>query len=144
MNRHHSLELLAEANRRGWVFRPLDKLGAPHQRNRLVIGPVVSAIGKSAGVIVNEKKRGDEVVRKYASAHDLRRSFGNRWAKRVMPAVLRKLMRHATVQTSMTFYVDLDAQDLAAEIAKAMLGNSLGNSEQRSDREEKYEERSTL
>jgi len=32
---------------------------------------------------------------KYASAHDLRRSFGTRWAKRVMPVVLQKLMRHS-------------------------------------------------
>ncbi len=62
----------------------------------------------------------------------------------MMPALLRKLMRHGTVQTLMMFYVELDAQDLAAEIAKAMLGNRLGNSEQRSDREENCEERSNL
>ena len=53
---------------------------------------------------------------KYASAHDLRRSFGDRWAKRVMPAVLQKLMRHESIETSMGFYVDLDTDELAEDL----------------------------
>ena len=50
---------------------------------------------------------------KYASAHDLRRSFGTRWAKRVMPAVLQKLMRHSAIETTLRYYADIDADDLA-------------------------------
>jgi hypothetical protein len=30
-----------------------------------------------------------------------------------MPAVLQKLMRHASIETTMKFYVDLDADELA-------------------------------
>jgi hypothetical protein len=58
-------------------------------------GRVVAAIGRKAGVVVatTEKsaKRDGKLtttVQKFASMHDLRRAFGTRWAKRVMPAVL--------------------------------------------------------
>ena len=67
-------------------------------------------VGSKAGIIVNV------VDGKTASAHDLRRSFGTRWAKRVMPAILRKLMRHANVQTTMQFYVDLDVDEMADDL----------------------------
>ena len=53
---------------------------------------------------------------KTASAHDLRRTFGSRWARRVMPAILQKLMRHANVQTTMQFYVDLDVDEMADDL----------------------------
>ena len=53
---------------------------------------------------------------KYASAHDLRRAFGTRWASRVKPAVLQKLMRHASINTTMAYYVDLDADELGDEL----------------------------
>ena len=54
--------------------------------------------------------------KKWASAHDLRRAFGTRWAKRVMPAVLKELMRHADIATTMQFYVDQDARETAADL----------------------------
>ena len=33
-----------------------------------------------------------------------------------MPAVLRKLMRHANVQTTMQYYVDLDVDEMADDL----------------------------
>ena len=54
-------------------------------------------------------------VEKFATAHDLRRSFGTQWAKRVMPAVLKRLMRHAEIGTTMKYYVTIDADDVADE-----------------------------
>ena len=70
----------------------------------------MSKIGEAAGVIVNKAEG------KFASAHDLRRSFGTRWARRVMPAVLQRLMRHAAIETTLRYYVDLDADELAADL----------------------------
>ena len=64
---------------------------------------------------------------KYASAHDLRRSFGSRWAPKVKPATLQRLMRHASIETTMAYYVDLDADDLAAELWAAQPSPSPGN-----------------
>ena len=85
---------------------------------------VISAIGKKAGVIVNK------TTGKYASAHDLRRSFGTRWASRVKPATLQLLMRHRSIETTLKYYVDQDADDVADELWRAYpgLGNSFGNS----------------
>ena len=50
------------------------------------------------------------------SAHDLRRLFGTRWAKRVMPAVLQRLMCHAAVSTKMKYYVTMDFNTVADEL----------------------------
>lgn len=43
------------------------------------------------------------VMNEFASAHDLRRSFGFRWSRRVMPTILRELMRHESIDTTMRF-----------------------------------------
>ena len=56
---------------------------------------------------------------KFASAHDFRRAFGTRWARKVMPMVLQKLMRHDSIETTMRYYVDLDVDDMAEELWKA-------------------------
>lgn len=56
---------------------------------------------------------------KFASAHDLRRSFGNRWARKVTTPVLQKLMRHESISTTMGYYVDLDADEIAEDLYKA-------------------------
>jgi integrase len=62
------------------------------------ISRVICMIGKAAGVVV------DKASGKFASAHDLRRAFGVRWASRVMPADVMKLMRHADISTTMKYY----------------------------------------
>ena len=82
-----------------------------------VAGRTVCLIGELARVIVYTHPRTGTV--KYASAHDLRRSFGNRWARKVMPAVLQKLMRHADISTTMGYYVDLDCDALAEDLYRA-------------------------
>ena len=38
------------------------------------------------------------------TAHDLRRSFAERWAKKLSAQQLQRLMRHASLQTTLTFY----------------------------------------
>lgn len=77
------------------------------QYGSATVGRVVSEIGEKAGIVVNAGKE------KYASAHDLRRSFGTRWASKVKPATLQLLMRHESVETTMKYYVDQDADDVA-------------------------------
>lgn len=84
--------------------------------SRCVVGRIVSAIGKAAGVVVNDESK------KTASAHDLRRSFGDRWSRKVMPAVLKELMRHANITTTMGYYVTDDAERTAAELWQADSG----------------------
>ncbi|MFA5056468.1 MAG: site-specific integrase [Opitutaceae bacterium] len=80
-------------------------------------GRIVSRIGKAAGVVVDTSDAGRI---KYATAHDLRRSFGSRWALRVMPPVLKELMRHDDIKTTMKYYVGYNA-DRTAEAAWAAI-----------------------
>lgn len=68
---------------------------------------ILSEIGRVAGIVVNDR------TGKTVSAHDLRRSFGFRWSRLVMPAVLKELMRHENIATTMQFYVGLDAESTA-------------------------------
>jgi len=65
------------------------------------VGRIVSEIGKKAGVIVIVEKG------KIASAQYLRRSVGTRWAGRIKPAILQLLMRHVSIETTMTNFVRL-------------------------------------
>ena len=68
---------------------------------------------------------------KYATSHDLRRSFGERWATRIMPPDLMILMRHESIETTMRFYVGRNAQNTAKTLwaahNKANFGNTFGN-----------------
>jgi integrase len=52
------------------------------------------------------------------SLHDLRRSFGSRYASVVPAPVLQRLMRHADIKTTLAFYTDVD-DALEAAILKA-------------------------
>jgi integrase len=74
-----------------------------------------------SGVIVAQRTGKDDdgnrvTLNKYASTHDLRRSFGTRWSRRVMPAVLKDVMRHSDISTTMKYYVRGNAQVTAAEL----------------------------
>ncbi len=77
------------------------------------------ACGASAGVVVKQREKKGKTTREFASAHDLRRSFGFRWSRLVMPTILRELMRHESIETTMTFYVGLNAEATADELWKA-------------------------
>lgn len=81
------------------------------------IGHGISAIGKAAGIVVNDDG-------KFASAHDLRRAFGTEWARKVRPLTLKKLMRHRSIETTLRFYVGLDSADASAEIWGASRASS--------------------
>lgn len=102
-----------ESERRGRVFKLLDVDGSTMPTNRTAVGKTVSAIGEAAGVVVDERRKTGEIERKFASSHDLRRAFGQRWAMRVMPTILRELMRHASITTTMAYYVGENAEATA-------------------------------
>jgi integrase len=75
----------------------------------------IAEIGRAAGIVVGQRKQLDEEsgqrvkVDRYASAHDLRRAFGLRWAMQVMPVVLQKMMRHKDISTTMKYYVHVSS-----------------------------------
>ncbi len=63
-----------------------------------------------------ERKRGEVPI--FAGDHFLRRAFGSIWPRRVMPPVLKKLMRHADISTTLKYYVTLDSDDLGQKLWK--------------------------
>lgn len=99
--------------RRGRVFNPQGKKasGAPLTVER--VSRIGARIGKAAKIVVDRKGK------KFASVHDLRRSFGERWAERVMPAVLMELMRHESITTTLKYYVGKNAQRTAKILREA-------------------------
>jgi integrase len=126
------IQVTAEAERHGRVFKLIGtRSGRP--MTPADVGEVVRRIGRKASVVVNKADG------KYATAHDLRRAFGTRWAKRVMPAILKRLMRHSSINTTMAYYVDLDAAEVADDLwakwggddSTSELGNTSGNNDPR-------------
>jgi integrase len=67
---------------------------------------------KETGVLAHVDAKNPANV-KYASAHDLRRAFGERWAAQIMTAQLKELMRHESIETTLRYYVGLNASRTA-------------------------------
>ena len=97
-----------KAARDGYVFK-LVKRRRQQVRRLDHMSKTISEIGAASKVRVNAKG-------KYASAHDLRRSFGLRWSHRVMPAELQQLMRHSDISTTMNFYAMIEASNFAERL----------------------------
>jgi integrase len=106
------LAKVPKAQRKGTVFALPGLMGGT-VRGLIYASKIISLIGKAAGVKVKTDHNGRV---KFASAHDLRRSFGTRWATRVMPATLQRMMRHADISTTMSFYADIDAKSVEEAI----------------------------
>jgi integrase len=101
-----------DSARTGAVFKVPGLRGQTAELRSKWVGRVLSKIGKAAGVRVHVDPKDPERV-KYASAHDLRRAFGERWAARIMPAQLRELMRHESIETTLRYYVGTNAERTA-------------------------------
>jgi integrase len=100
------LETVPKAQRVGPVFK-LERIdGQPGRPAVDRVSKIVGKIGAKAKVRVD--------VKKTASAHDLRRAFGERWASRLMPAQLMELMRHESIDTTLSYYVGRNAERTAA------------------------------
>lgn len=136
------LQRQPEDRRSGFVFQfrsseGLDRLSTDW------VSKLISRMGEKAGVKVSERRKvqGGKLVDeiKYASAHDFRRAFGYRWSTRVMPPVLMEMMRHASITTTMEFYVGRNGEAAADQIWQAFANetaNSRATQEQRESRPE--------
>lgn len=105
------LQRTPESDRTGYVFNPMPI--RPERSKRLSegrVGRIISDIGREANVVVKSNPV------EFASAHDLRRSFGERWSHRVLPQTLMVLMRHASIHTTLTFYAGRNAEKTAEAV----------------------------
>jgi integrase len=121
------------AERVGYVFNPQRRKASPFSHRRITtdrVSEAIAEIGREA-IIKTKDMDGTPV---YASAHDLRRSFGFRWAKRVMPAILQRLMRHKNIKTTMTYYAvqgEDETADVVWEAYQARIANDSANGSQK-------------
>ena len=116
------LETIPRDKRHGYVYDlSLPVMRDGRDRPSLwTYGYKIRMIGQASGVKVSETK--------HASAHDLRRSFANRWAVMVKTAVLKELMRHDDIKTTERYYVSLEAETVSDQIwniRTTELGNGL-------------------
>jgi integrase len=110
------LRSVPASEREGFVFKPQTPRARKHHRpTRDRATRIISRIGEKAGIVVARQPK-----EKFASAHDCRRAFGNRWAKLVTPAVLKELMRHSQIETTMKFYVGSEAEETARLLQRVM------------------------
>lgn len=130
------LKAIPEEQRSGPVFDPLPERSNGKRMTALSISKKVAKFGKKANVSVSDDT--------YASAHDLRRSFGERWSVDVMPQTLMELMRHESMETTLKFYVGRNAEktaDTLYKVAEAKLRSTLRSipeNEQETEKEKDY------
>lgn len=104
--------LLRTNSAEGAVFKLPSLRGSKSELRSTRVGRIVSRIGAFAGIRVHVNVTDSKKV-KYASAHDLRRAFGERWAARIMPFQLREIMRHESIETTLRYYVWANAERTA-------------------------------
>ena len=121
---------IPEDRRTGWIFSPLSlKLqhGSVTRKSRLTagwVGKVISRIGKKAKVEVAPHNKTTGLPAKFASAHDLRRSCGERLRNAgVPPLVICRVMRHSSWETTQRHYAPGDVQKDAAMLRNTLRSN---------------------
>lgn len=113
--------------RTGWVFRPISlqfkvRRKVSQQRPHADwVGKIISRIGKTAKIEVEPAHERTGSPAKYASAHDLRRSCGERLRNAgIPPLVICRVMRHSSWETTRKHYAPGDVQK-DAEILSSYL-----------------------
>jgi integrase len=100
--------------RHGYVFSAEGKKG---RLTAPAVGRIIAAAGKAAGIKVGWYERTRKP--KYASAHDLRRSFCDFYKQRLTINELKELMRHSSIATTNTYYLSVEAQSLGQKLRAA-------------------------
>ena len=137
------LRKVSPRHRTGFVFRPMTSRGRAGLDK---MKRVLSTVGEKSRVVVGEKTRVSketgkrESTPKYVSAHDLRRSFLQRWWRRFQKKGysredsrerVRLLGRHRSFSTTDFYYLDSsgEAENLASDMW-SQFGNQSSNQRQ--------------
>jgi len=120
------LHSVPESEREGFVFAIPCQNGKAKRMLPHGVTRAVKRLAEAAKVKVSD---GDSKV-KWASPHDFRRAFCSRWSRRVMPAVLMRLARHSSIDTTMKYYAQQDAESVADAAFAAFAGDNSGDTSQ--------------
>jgi integrase len=105
------LEKVKRKQRHGFVFRANGKQG---RLTAAYVGRLIAEAGELAGIKVGRYERTGKT--KYATAHDLRRSFADFYKHRINMNDLRILMRHSAISTTQRYYVGVQTDELARKL----------------------------
>ena len=108
------LRRVPAADRVGRVF-PLANTLDVGVENVDAAGRIVRRIGAASGVVIDHAADGPQ----HPTAHDLRRSFCERWSHVLMPADLMVIARHESIATTIKFYVGRNAERTAEVLRNA-------------------------
>lgn len=90
------------------------------QNGRVFVAADQSGLGRVSRCMSNVGERAKCCVKKEqaksASVHNRRRAFGTRRATRVTLVILKQMMRHASIETTLKNYVEHDADSLAQQL----------------------------
>ncbi len=106
----------------GYVCRMSGRSGEHQTSERL--GRIIANAGRAAGIVV-KRDGGKYGATKYASAHDLRRTFGRFLLDHVNLKDAQTMMRHASFETLMRYYSDSSEDALALKL-KTLFTESSG------------------
>jgi integrase len=117
-----------ESHRKGWVFNPCSlqirfgRKSANQRPSAEWVGKIIGRIGKESGIEVEPANERTGTPIKHATAHDLRRSCGERLRDAgVPPLVICRVMRHSSWETTRKHYAPGNIQN-DAEVLRSILG----------------------
>ena len=115
------LDEVPNEQRDGWIFNPAPlREKWPGRLTSDQVGRIISDIGQETGIVVKKASAPDEAD-KFASAQDLRRSFGQRMADAgLAPHDLQAIMRHSSITTTEKYYLRHRAGEQAKRIAEKL------------------------
>lgn len=115
--------------RTGWVFNPMplrpskEGQATAERLEAEWVGKIISRIGRKAIIEVEPANERTGRPAKFASAHDLRRSCGERLRNAgVPPLVICRVMRHSSWETTRRHYAPGNIQR-DAEVLRTLLNN---------------------
>jgi integrase len=137
-NKHQETPLLSgfeelllktpEEQRSGYIFNPISlrtKRGSepkPGRPKAEWVGNVIGRIGKESGVVVVPANTRTGAPAKYISAHDLRRTCGQRLQDAGVPVeIISKVLRHGSSVTTRKHYIQGNVQN-DAKMLKEIMG----------------------
>lgn len=117
--------------RTGHVFNPESlqaRIGRTYHGERLTadrVGKIVTQLGRTAGIVVDDGDPAKGKPAKYASLHDLRRTFAQRLKDSGLPmGLIQRLMRHSDAKTTERYYLTEKTQLEAERIQELLAKNS--------------------
>ena len=120
---HLFLQSTPVEDRHGFVFHPRIKKQRGERMRADTCSKLLCRIGERSKiqVAIFKPREGETEPRiKYASAHDLRRSFADRWTEVVTEEQLMEMMRHKNIKTTRIYYAKKRAERVEQALNAAM------------------------